>query len=154
MTWTLALMGAIAAAGATSASAQTTCAGQAGPAMVKLSVAATDLRNSSGEMAITLYGDSKSRFLAKGGKLARQRVPAHAPTTSVCFWVKPGAYAVATYHDENGDHDFNRTLFAIKEGFGFSNDAPTTLGLPSFSAARFLVPASGAAIRIRTRYQR
>lgn len=130
------------------------CVGTSGEGRVKLEVSATNLRNAQGEVAFTVYPDDRGRFLSRGGKLARARVPAAAPVTRACFWLKPGYYAVATYHDENGDHDFNRTLFSIKEGFGFSNDAPTTLGLPSFKAVRFAVPTGGAAIAVRTRYSR
>jgi uncharacterized protein (DUF2141 family) len=133
---------------------QPNCDGTPGADKVRLTVIATDVRNARGEVAFTLYPDERRRFLAKGGKLARVRLPAGAPQTTACFWVTPGHYAVATYHDENGDRDFNRTLFAIKEGFGFSNDASTTLGIPSFAKVRFPVPAQGRAIRIRTRYSR
>lgn len=136
------------------AAAAPSCAGTPGAGKVRLSVTATDVRNAHGDMVFTLYPDDSRRFLAKGGKLARVRTPAQAPATAACFWVTPGSYAVATYHDENGDHDFNRTLFTIKEGFGFSNDAPTTMGLPSLARVRFPVPASGSAIRVRTRYSR
>jgi uncharacterized protein (DUF2141 family) len=130
------------------------CQGAPGAGKVRLTVTATELRNGNGEVAFTLYPDDSRRFLSKGGKLLRARVPARAPTTTTCFWVTPGYYAVATYHDENGDRDFNRTLFTIKEGFGFSNDASTTLGLPKFQRVRFPVGASGTAIRVRTRYSR
>jgi uncharacterized protein (DUF2141 family) len=130
------------------------CGGTPGAGKVKLTTVAEGMHNAAGEVAFTLYPDDKSRFLAKHGKLARMRTAAVAPRTSACFWVTPGHYAVAVYHDENGDHDFNRTLFKVKEGFGFSNDAPTTLGLPSFSQTRFAVPAGGATIRIRMRYSR
>jgi len=136
------------------AAAQAGCQGTQSPDTVRLEVLATDVRNARGEVAFTVYPDDSGRFLAKGGKLLRARVPAASPVTRACFWLKPGHYAVATYHDENGDHDFNRTLFAIKEGFGFSNDAPTTLGLPSFRNVRFPLPASGTTIRVRTRYKR
>lgn len=136
------------------AAAAQSCAGAAGPGKVRLSVTATEIRGARGEMVFTLYPDDSRRFLAKGGKLTRVRTATQAPATTACFWVTPGSYAVATYHDENGDHNFNRTLFAIKEGFGFSNDAPTTLGLPSLSRVRFPVGAGGSAIRIRTRYSR
>lgn len=130
------------------------CVGQPGAGKVRLTVEATGLRNAHGEVAITVYPDDRSRFLAKGGKLARARVPAAAPVTAACFWLPPGGYAVAQYHDENGDHDFNRTLFSIKEGFGFSNDAPTTLGLPTFAKTRFVLGGGGGTIRVTMRYQR
>jgi uncharacterized protein (DUF2141 family) len=139
---------------ATPALAANTCVGTPGPTMVKLVTQAVDVRNARGEVAFTVYGDDSHRFLAKHGKLARARIPAATPVTSACFWLKPGAYAVAIYHDENDDHDFNRTLFSIKEGFGFSNDAPTTLGLPSFSDVRFALPQGGRTVRITMRYHR
>jgi uncharacterized protein (DUF2141 family) len=134
--------------------AQSACEGTPGTGKVRLTVTATAVRNAKGEVAFTVYPDDRRRFLAKGGKLLRIRVPAAAPDTEACFWVAPGYYAVATYHDENGDRDFNRSLFSIKEGFGFSNDAPTTLGLPSFEKVRFALAPERAAIKVRTRYSR
>lgn len=128
-----------------------TCVGTPGGGAVKLSVEATEMRNTKGEIAFTVYPDDKSRFLAKGAKLARSRVP--AAQGKACFWLKPGHYAVAQYHDENADHDFNRTLWAPKEGFGFSNDAPTSIGLPSFASARFELPAAGTTLRMKMRYR-
>lgn len=137
---------------ATPAAAQN-CAGAHAPGTTRLVVEAAGVRNSAGEVAFTVYPDDRRRFLAKGGKLARARVPAR-PTTLACFWLPPGWYAVAQYHDENGDHDFNRTLFVPKEGFGFSNDAPTSIGLPSLSATRFALPPAGRTIRMQMRYRR
>jgi uncharacterized protein (DUF2141 family) len=130
-----------------------TCAGNPAGA-VKLTVQATGLHSADGEVAFTVYPDDKRRFLAKGGKLLRVRIAARAPVTTACFWLPPGHYAIAQYHDENGDHSFNRTLFAPKEGFGFSNDAPTSVGLPSFAATRFALPAGGATMRMAMRYRR
>ncbi|MEG8025126.1 DUF2141 domain-containing protein [Sphingomonas aurantiaca] len=44
-------------------------------------------------------------------------------------------------------------MFVPKEGFGFSNDAPTSVGLPSFDAVRTALPASGTVIRMKMRYR-
>lgn len=146
----------LAAVAATPAVAAQTgaCKGTPESGAVKLSVDATGLRNANGEVAFTLYGNDPKRFLAKHGKLEISRVPAAAPVTSACFWLPPGQYALALYHDENGDHHFNRTLWIPKEGFGFSNDAPTTLGLPSFDKVRFALPAGGKRVRVAIRYKR
>lgn len=127
------------------------CAGQ--PSAHKLTVQVAGVRRAESQVAITLYPDVPGRFLAPKGKLARVRVAAVAPTTTACFWLPgPGGYAVAVYHDANADSDFNRTLVGLPaEGYGFSNDAPTKTGLPSFKSARF--HAAGAeTIRIRMRY--
>ena len=154
MNWLILLGGIAAALGAHPAFAADMCGGTPGGGKVKLTAIAEGVRNAKGEVAFTVYPDDRGRFLAKGGKLARVRTAAVAPRTTACFWVTPGHYAVAIYHDENGDRDFNRTLFKVKEGFGFSNDASTTLGLPTFADTRFALPAGGATIRIRMRYSR
>jgi len=130
------------------------CVGTRGANSVRLETVATSLRNAKGEVAFTVYANDPKKFLAKGGKLLRARVPAVAPTTRACFFLPPGQYEVAIYHDENADHDFNRTLFIPKEGFGFSNDASTTLGLPKLKDARFTLPAGGTTVTMRMRYGR
>lgn len=138
---------------ATPAAAQD-CTGTHTAGAVRLETVATGLRNAKGEVAFTVYANDPAKFLAKGGKLLRVRVPAAAPVTRACFWLPPGQYEVAIYHDENADHDFNRTLWMPKEGFGFSNDASTTLGLPKLKDARFTLPAGGAVVRMKMRYSR
>lgn len=134
------------------AAADDACAGKPGP--VKLNVAVTGLRNDKGEVAVTVYPDIPSRFLAPKGKLLRVRTPTKLPVTHTCFWLPaPAAYAVAIYHDANSDHDFNRNVIGMPtEGYGFSNDAPARMGLPSFESVRFKTHAGDNDIRIRMRY--
>ncbi|MGA1797948.1 DUF2141 domain-containing protein [Sphingomonas sp. 4RDLI-65] len=134
------------------AQAAETCEGTPGTGKAKLVLEATTLHNAVGEVAFTVYADDKKRFLAKGAKLVRARVSAATPRA--CFWLKPGYYAIAQYHDENSDHNFNRTLFMPKEGFGFSNDAPTSIGLPSFESVRTPLSAPGTVVRMKMRYRR
>jgi len=130
------------------------CTGTRGANSARLEVEATGLRNADGEVAFTVYGDDPKRFMAPKGKLLRVRLRATAPVTRACFWLPPGRYALTQYHDENADHDFNRTLFVPMEGFGFSNDAPTRLGLPSLKNVLFALPPQGTTIRMRMRYRR
>lgn len=132
--------------------AQAGCEGQQGSGKAKLTLVANGVSSSRGEVVFTIYPDDRSRFLKGGAKFARARVPSHTGSTEACFWLKPAGYAVAIYHDENGDRDFNRTLFTVKEGFAFSNDPSTTLGIPSFRAARFVVPLAGSTVRMQMRY--
>ena len=74
-------------------------------------------------------------------------VSAAAPLTAVA-----GGYPIAIYHDANGDHDFNRTLFVPREGYGISNDVSASFGRPSFEKARVVVDRGNALVRIRMRY--
>ena len=130
------------------------CEGVRGAASAKLSVQVTGVRSSQGEVALTIYPDERRRFLAKGGKFARARVKAQ-PTSRACFWLPPGSYALALYHDSNGDRDFNRTLVGLPaEGFGFSNNPETKIGLPPLSAVRFAVGPGERSLSIQMRYLR
>lgn len=56
--------------------------------------------------------------------------------------VEPGAeYAVAAFHDENGNDDLDRGVFGIPtEGTGASNDARGFMGPPRWEHARFVFP--------------
>lgn len=128
------------------------CPAAVAPGLVRVTVEATGVRNAAGEVAFTVYPDVKERFLAKRAKLARVRTPAIAGTTSACFVLAPGYYPFVVYHDANGDRDFNRTLFAPREGYGFSNDAPAVLALPAFEKVRIKVGPGSTTVRIRMRY--
>jgi len=130
------------------------CAGK--PSAHQLTVQVTGLSAAQGEVAVTLYPDDVRRFLAPRGKLARLRVKATTPVTRACFWLpQPGVYAIAVYHDANGDEDFNRTATGMPaEGFGFSNDAPTRVGLPSFDKVRFRARGGESSLPVKMRYGR
>lgn len=124
-------------------------------AVDRLEVEVTGVRSARGQVAVTVYPDSRRRFLAPGGRLDRVRVPVTTPTTTACLRLPgPGSYAVAVYHDQNSDRDFNRNALGLPtEGFGFSNDAPTPVGLPDLAAVRFRAEAGVHRIRVRMRYR-
>ncbi len=150
---TLVLLGVTLRAGAAEPQV-TACAAPDAPAGPRLQVTVTGARRVAGNVTITLYGSRREAFLARTGKLARQRIPLRASAVEACFALSaPGDCAIAVYHDENDDHDFNRTLIGLPaEGYGFSNDAPTLAGLPSFGDVRFTVPPGGSQLTITLRY--
>jgi uncharacterized protein (DUF2141 family) len=120
----------------------------------KLDVTVEGLRSQKGLITYTLYPDDKKRFLAKGGSLERIRVDARAPATETCVPLPgPGTYLLAVYHDEDGNRKLNRSLIGLpREGFGFSNNATSSIGLPSFDAVRFIAKAGVTALKIKLRY--
>lgn len=62
----------------------------------------------------------------------------------------PGRYAVMAYHDRNGDGRLNTLPVGLPtEPYGFSNGARGRFGPPSWSAAAFNLPASGASQELR-----
>ena len=112
------------------------------------------VRNADGLIAVTLYEDNSSKFLAKGGSLYVGRVDASAGTTNGCIFVpSTGVYAIALYHDENANQRFDRSGIGLPaEGYGFSNNPATLAGLPSFRSVRLNVPRSGLTTRIQMKY--
>ncbi len=142
---------ATATAGAGAAAAQD-CTGRPGP--VRLYVNVEGVRSSQGLIAVTLYPDDRSRFLARRGSLYVGRAPARAGTTRVCIHLpSTGIWALGVYHDADGNRRFTRTGLGLPaEGYGFSNNAPAMFGLPAFRRVRLSVPRNNLSTSIRLRY--
>ncbi len=85
---------------------------------------------------------------------AAHRKSVHARTNLVLDFadVRPGTYAVALLHDENGNGRADRMLMIPREGFGFSRDAPVRMGPPGFDDAAFAVGNTPVRQTIRMRY--
>ena len=132
--------------------AQPACTGPESP--VRLYVNVENVRAGQGLIAVTLYADDSSKFLARRGALYVGRVPARTPATRVCIHLpSTGTYAIAVYHDADSNRSFNRTGLGLpEEGFGFSNNPGTLFGLPSFRSVRLAVPRSEMQTTVRIRY--
>lgn len=64
----------------------------------------------------------------------------------------PGEIGIKLFHDVDGDGELDTGNFGIpSEPYGFSNDAPVRFGPPSWTAARFVIGADGAAHTIKLR---
>jgi uncharacterized protein (DUF2141 family) len=134
------------------AAAQAPCTGP--ESKTRLYVNVEGLRSAQGLVAVTLYADDPKRFLAHRGSLYVGRVPARAPVTRVCIYVpEPGTYGLAVYHDADSSRRINRSPIGTPaEGFGFSNNASTLFGIPSFKAVRLAVPRSDMETRVKLKY--
>jgi uncharacterized protein (DUF2141 family) len=134
------------------AAAQGECTGT--PSNVRLYVNVENVRSAQGLVAVTLYADDSRRFLARRGSLYVGRAPARSPSTRVCIHLPgTGTYALAVYHDADGNRSFNRTRLGLpNEGFGFTNNPPTMFGVPSFRAVRISVPRTNMQTTVRLRY--
>ena len=120
----------------------------------RLLVKVLGMRSAKGNVTITVYPDDVRRFLAPGGKLLRQRVPVTGSVTAACFVVPAaGVYAIAIYHDEDDNHHFNRSFIGLPtEGYGFSQNPKTLVGLPSLNEVRFTAKLGDNPIDIRLSY--
>jgi uncharacterized protein (DUF2141 family) len=57
--------------------------------------------------------------------------------------LKPGTYALAVFHDENGNGKLDTNFLGIPtESYGFSNDARGSFGPPDFSDCSFSLQGS------------
>jgi uncharacterized protein (DUF2141 family) len=124
------------------------------PGPVELHVRVHGVRSGAGNVTVVLYGDEPADFLARGKRLQRRRVPASEGTVSLCLALPAaGTYALALYHDEDGDRRLTRNLLGLPtEGYGFSRDAPTTFGLPSFDDVAFRAGPGSTRLEITMRY--
>ena len=110
-------------------------------------------RSGDGEVHLAVFA-TPATFPDSDAILAEAIVRAKAGGV---YWVftglKPGTYALAVYHDENENREFDTGFLGIPlEGFGFSNDAPVFFGPPDFADAAVTVPGKGARITIRMTY--
>lgn len=129
---------------------------QGDPSNTRLTVAVEGVRSGDGLVAVTLYPDDPKRFLAHHGSLKVFRVPARAGATNVCLYLPgPGYYAVAVYHDANGNRHLDRAGFLPQEGSGLSNNPPVDIfHFPSLKASRFATQAGDNRIEVRLHYPR
>lgn len=119
----------------------------------ELTIHVTNLRAPSGDLYLAIY-DNESAFPSEEGQRAGMQVKVEDAEARVVFrGLTQGAYAVAMFHDQNGNGEFDTGLLGLPmEGFGFSNDVSVLLGPPAFEEARVLVPPEGARISVRMQY--
>ena len=119
----------------------------------ELTVVVKDLRSAAGTVHVALYRTPES-FPKSGLMLADQVVPAALAGSRATFGeLTPGRYAIAVYHDENANNDFDQGIFGIPlEGYAFSNGATVFFGPPAFDEAAFDVDKESTTIVIPMRY--
>jgi uncharacterized protein (DUF2141 family) len=138
-----AFLAAIGVATGTAAASDPAAAASATPAATAkpsatLIVEVEGLKNDKGKLHASLYA-SEEGFPTKPEKALRHvDVPIVAGKARVVFeGLPPGGYAVAAYHDENGDGKLDTGFLGIPtEGLASSNDAKGFMGPPSFEKAR------------------
>lgn len=119
-----------------------------------LSIRLVGLRNDHGRSGCMVF-DSEKGF-PKDPNAALQRIWCPiAGSESTCNFapIPAGTYAVACFHDENGNGKCDTGLFGIPtEGTVASNQAKGFMGPPSFKDARFAFPGRTTELQLRMGY--
>ncbi len=118
-----------------------------------LTVVIEKLRNGAGIVHLALWGRAEGFTDANAALILREQPAAPGPVRFDLGDLKPGLYAIATYHDENGNGEFDKTWIGWPdEGLGFSNGAWIGLGPPSFEEAAFEIRSNSQVIGVALRY--
>ncbi|HZL01322.1 MAG TPA: DUF2141 domain-containing protein [Caulobacteraceae bacterium] len=120
------------------------------PTATRLNVVVEGVRSDKGLMTSSLYPDDRSQFLVTNGALKVWRVPAKAPVTTMCMWLKgAGTFAVAVYQDLNANHRLDIGALGPTEPYGFSNNPRIFLSKPSLDSVKFQAGAGETTIHVR-----
>jgi len=117
-------------------------------AAADLEVRIEGLRSADGDVRVALHRQVEDgKFPGDAGVVGAIMRPAASGTVRVIFAdVAPGAYAVAAFHDADGDGELAQNFLGMPvEGYGFSNGAVGFMGPPSFEDAAVTVAEGEAA---------
>jgi uncharacterized protein (DUF2141 family) len=119
-----------------------------------LTARVSGLRSNSGQVGCTIYGSARGFPTDPSAALQRRWCPIASAAAACPFDPLPaGAYAVACFHDENGNGELDTGLFGIPtEGTAASNDARGVMGPPSFDKAKFAFAGSASDLPLRMGY--
>jgi uncharacterized protein (DUF2141 family) len=126
-----------------------------GPASTAvLSVRLVQLRNSSGRVGCALFNTERGFPKDRSAAIQTTWCPIANRESSCCFEPIPtGTYAVACFHDENGNGKMDTGIFGIPtEGVVASNHAKGFMGPPSFKDAQFSLSGAATELRLRMGY--
>jgi uncharacterized protein (DUF2141 family) len=119
-----------------------------------ISVPILGLKSDQGQVICELFA-SEDGFPAKSEKAAALRTVKIASKSATCVFdgVKPGSYAIAAMHDENGNGKLDKNFIGIPtEGVGASRDARGRMGPPKWKDAVFSFAGGAIPVAITIHY--
>lgn len=116
-------------------------------------VVISNVKDAIGLMTTDLYNNDPDNFLKSEGRVLQKQVAAKAPVTKFCLYAPAaGDYAIAVYHDENANMDFDKGAFGLPaEPWGLSRNPRVRFGPPSIDKTLFNVTQQGINISVRLR---
>ena len=119
-----------------------------------LSVRLVQLRSNSGRIGCALFNTERGFPKDRSAAIQTKWCPIANQESSCSFDPIPtGTYAVACFHDENGNGKMDTGIFGVPtEGVVASNHAKGVMGPPSFKDAKFSFPGAATELRLRMAY--
>jgi len=119
----------------------------ADPAKAKLSLTVTNITEHKGALQVAVYDQAG---YGADKVVAASSLPVTGDSVATTFELPAGQYGIKMFHDVNGDGKMGTNPFGMPtEPFAFSNNAPAQFGPATWDAAKFDVPAAGAAQTIK-----
>lgn len=119
-----------------------------------LTVEVNGLRNQTGLLCIKVFNGSQG-FPDGNAKALKQDCVkiTESPMKFNYRGFPAGSYAVAVFHDANGDRKLNRNSAGMPtEGYGFSKNPVVNAGPPKFGQAVFLIAGPNTKVNIQMKY--
>ena len=116
-----------------------------------LEVTLRGIHSTDGQALIAVHREVPgAAFPGDAGVVASVARPAATEDIRIVFEALPtGNYAVAAFHDVDGDGQLDENFAGMPtEGYGFSNDARGFMGPPTFDAARVAVGTDEETTRV------
>ena len=125
------------------------------PSLGDITVVITDLRNTDGEILISLY-DKAEGFPKDREAIVRTAAvePDVSGQVTTIFETLPhGDYAIAVLHDEDRSQGMTFGSFHLpKEGYCFSNNVKVRFRPPKFKKTKFTLDSDNVTQTLRIRY--
>jgi uncharacterized protein (DUF2141 family) len=119
-----------------------------------LNVEVTGMKDQTGLLCMKLFTGNQGFPDSNEKALKRECVKITEDPMKFTYRGLPaGSYAIALFHDANGDRKLNRNAAGMPlEGYGFSKNPVVKQGPPKFGQAVFLVAGPNTGIRIEMKY--
>lgn len=100
----------------------------------------SNIKSKKGFLEVGLFNKEKG-FLKENNQFLKKKIKVSGLNTKITFSNLPkGDYAIAVYHDANGNNICDTNILGIPtEGYGFSNNFKPKLSAPKFSQTKFLM---------------
>ncbi len=120
-------------------------------AATEFTVSVAGIAAARGDVRIAVHA-AAGEFPDERGAVAKAAIPARPGEIRQGFDLPPGRYAVAVFHDENGNGVLDTNFVgAPKEPYGFSNNVRGRLRAPSFAEAGIMLGTEPLEVKIGIR---